>query len=61
MRTIVIVYALVLVLGCIGWVKNVVHLCQCDFDPIGKAEVLYGVSTFIFPVGAVMGYIDLGK
>lgn len=61
MNKVLIVWALVLVFGCIGWIKNVVHLCQCDFDPIGKAEVIYGVSTFIFPVGAVVGYIDFGK
>lgn len=45
----------------IGYVKNIIHLCQCDFEPKYKAEVLYGVGTCAPPLGGIFGWFDFGK
>jgi hypothetical protein len=46
-------------LGALGWVLNVVWLCQCDFKPSYKAEIVRGVGVFVPPVGAVLGYVPM--
>lgn len=56
---IVLGFVAVAVLPVIGWVKCLIHLCQCDFSPIGKAEIIYGIGTFT-PVGAILGWFDFG-
>lgn len=44
----------------VGYVKNIVKLCQCDFEPKYKAEILYGVGT-VTGLGVIFGWIDFGK
>lgn len=44
----------------VGYVKCVVKLCQCDFEPSHKAEVIYSVGT-LTGLGCIVGYIDCGK
>ena len=58
---ILIVYVTILLIIGTGWVKCVIHFVDCDFEPNYKAEVIYGVGTFVPPVGAVIGWMDLGK
>ena len=49
-----------LVLAGIGWVKNIIKLSECDFEAPYKAEVLHTVGI-IPPVGAITGWLDVGK
>ena len=60
MKKLFIIWFLVIVFAFIGEVKCVIHLCQCDFKPSYKAEVIYSVAV-ITGIGAVIGYIDFGK
>lgn len=60
MKKIFIIYILLVILGFVGYIKNIVHLCQCDFKESYKAEVLYGIGTFT-GLGAVLGWFDFGK
>lgn len=50
---------LVLVAGT-GWVKNLIKLTECDFQPSYKAEVIHAVGLFPL-VGAVTGWMDFGR
>lgn len=43
-----------------GYIKGVVKLCQCDFEPSYKAEVIYGIGT-VTGLGVILGWIDFGK
>lgn len=43
-----------------GYVKNIVKLCKCDFEPSYKAEVIHSIGV-VTGLGAIIGYIDLGK
>ena len=47
--------------GVTGYVSNIFKLVRCDFASPYKAEVIHGVGVFLPPVGAVAGYINIGK
>lgn len=51
---------LVLIVGCTGWVKNLLSLADCDFESPYKAEVVHTVGLIPI-VGAFTGYMDFGK
>ena len=51
---------IIFVLGTfVGYIFNVVELFKCDFEPIGKAEVVRTIGVFMPPVGIIAGYIDI--
>lgn len=37
----------------IAWVWNLVKLFQCDFDPIGKEEILHLVGVVAAPLSMI--------
>lgn len=43
-----------------GYVKCIIHLCQCDFKESYKAEVIYTVGLAT-GTGSVIGWFDFGK
>jgi len=53
-----VVVLLFLILGTIGYILNIYKMCKCNFNPIGKAEVLYTVGTFT-GTGSVIGWFDI--
>ncbi len=55
-----VVIIIIALIGCIGWVKNLIKLAECDFEAPYKAEIIHGVGL-IPPVGAVTGWLDVGK
>lgn len=50
-----------IIVSAIGQGLNIWGLCQCDFQPSYKAEVIRVVGVFVPPVGSVVGFIDVGK
>lgn len=34
----------------IAWIVNLVTFIGCDFDPVGKEEILKGIGIFILPL-----------
>lgn len=54
----VILYILFWVFAIIGEIRCIVKMCQCNWEPIGKAEVIYTVGTFT-GLGAVVGWINI--
>lgn len=55
----VLIYIVIMLIGGIGWCMNVYKLIKCDFKPSYKAEIIRGVSCFVFPAGAIAGYINI--
>lgn len=54
------IIALVL-LGPVGWIKNLSKLANCDFEAPYKTEVIRAVGVPIVPVGVIAGYMDIGE
>lgn len=47
------------VLFLIGWVKNIIKLSNCDFEPSYRSEFLRIIVIPVAPMGIVIGYMDL--
>lgn len=54
-----LVIMFVAVLGIVRWVANIVKLVDCDFVAPYKCEVIRSVGVPVFPLGAIIGYIEL--
>ena len=42
----------------VGEVKCIYKAIQCDWDPVGKAEIVY-TGASICGLGAIVGYLDI--
>jgi hypothetical protein len=56
-ETSIVAIILVLVL-LIGEIKCIYKMVSCNWEPIGKAEVIYTVGTFT-GLGAIIGWINI--
>lgn len=54
----IVIFVIVAIMG-YGYIMNIVKLTECDFEPIGKAEILRVTGILVPPVGAVMGYLGI--
>ena len=54
------IIVVIIIVGLTGWVKNIIKLSNCDFEAPYKAEVIHAIGI-IPPVGAITGWLDLGK
>ena len=55
---VVIFYVLLTVVLLVGEIKCIIKMINCDWNPIGKSEVLYTVGTFT-GVGCIIGYCNI--
>ena len=58
MKKLAIVYLVLVVLVVVGEVKCIIKAFQCNWEPIGKAEIIYTGSS-LTGLGAVVGWIDI--
>jgi hypothetical protein len=56
--TTIIIRLTILVLAIVGEIKCIIKACKCNWEPIGKAEVIYTVGS-LTGLGAIIGYIDI--
>jgi len=42
----------------IGEIRCIYKMCTCNWEPVGKAEIIYTAATFT-GLGAVVGYFDI--
>lgn len=52
------IYVIIVILAIIGEVMCIVKAIKCDWNPIGKAEIVYtiGICT---GTGAIIGWFDI--
>jgi len=60
MKTGIIIWLIVIILYAVGWIGNIVKLCHNDFEAPYKSEVIRGCGVVVGPVGAIVGYMDIG-
>lgn len=56
--SITIIYVAIIIAAVVGEVKCIVRMVNCNWEPVGKAEVIYTAATFT-GFGAIVGYIDI--
>ena len=51
-------YIIIVLLGLVGWGKCVYKAVNCNWEPIGKAEIIYtaGACTGL---GVIIGWVDI--
>lgn len=52
------IWALIIVLAVFGEIRCVVKAVKCNWEPIGKAEIVYAGAS-ITGLGAVVGYFNI--
>lgn len=58
--SVVLIVVLILLVIATGWVKNIIKLSECDFESPYKAEFIH-TAGLVPPVGAITGWINVGK
>jgi hypothetical protein len=59
--TLIAIFIIVGIMAISGYVMNIVKLTECDFEAPYKAEVIRSVGIPIPIVGAIAGYMDIGR
>lgn len=54
----IIIYLAIIVAVLVGEAKCIIKACSCNWEPIGKAEIIYTAAAFT-GLGAIVGYIDI--
>ena len=49
---------LIWILAIIGEIRCIYKMCMCNWEPVGKAEILYTAGTFT-GAGVVIGWLDI--
>lgn len=58
MRTVLILYIVFWILAIVGEVKCIIKAINCNWEPVGKAEIIYTAAAFT-GFGAIVGWIDI--
>lgn len=53
----IVVWAMILLVGALGWVLNIVDLAHMNFAHITGMLVIRAIGIVVAPLGAVMGYV----
>lgn len=54
----IMLYAALVVIPIVGEVKCIIKAIECNWNPIGKAEIIY-TGAALTPFGAIVGFIDI--
>jgi hypothetical protein len=49
---------LLFVVAIFGEIRCIYKMCTCNWEPIGKAEIVYTIGTFT-GAGVVIGYLNI--
>ncbi len=55
---ITVIYAAIVVVLLVGEIKCIIKAVQCNWEPVGKAEIIY-TGASLTGLGAIVGYIDI--
>ena len=55
---ITVIYAAIVVALLVGEIKCIIKAVQCNWEPVGKAEIIY-TGASLTGLGAIVGYIDI--
>lgn len=53
-----ILILLIAVLSIVGEIRCIYKMCTCNWEPVGKAEIIYTAGTFT-GLGSVIGWINI--
>lgn len=54
----IIIYAMIIITMITGEVKCIIKAVNCNWQPIGKAEIIYAGAS-LTGLGVIVGYMDI--
>lgn len=54
----IVVYTAIISTVVLGEIKCIIKAINCNWEPIGKAEIIYTASA-VTGLGCIVGYIDI--
>ena len=57
-KIVLILYLFICIIAVVGEIKCIVKAVKCNWEPVGKAEVIYTASA-LTGFGVVVGWIDI--
>lgn len=58
MKKLVIIYLVLAVLAVVGEIKCIIKAINCNWEPVGKAEIIYAGSA-VTGLGCITGWFDI--
>ena len=58
MKILFMIWALIITFALIGEIQCIVKAVNCNWEPIGKAEVIYTLAACT-GLGSIVGYFDI--
>lgn len=55
---VVLIYAAVIIAAVTGEVKCIIKAIDCNWEPVGKAEIVY-TGASLTGLGCIVGYMDI--
>jgi hypothetical protein len=56
--TLIVIYAAIIIAALVGEVKCIIKAIDCNWEPVGKAEIVY-TGASLTGLGAIVGYMDI--
>lgn len=55
---ITLTYALIFIASLVGEIKCIVKAINCNWEPVGKAEIVYTAAA-LTGIGSIVGYMNI--
>ena len=54
----IVIYSAIIIAALVGEVKCIIKAINCNWEPVGKAEIVY-TGASLTGLGAIVGYMDI--
>jgi hypothetical protein len=54
----IVIYSAIIIAALVGEVKCIIKAIDCNWEPVGKAEIVY-TGASLTGLGAIVGYMDI--
>ena len=58
MKKLLFLFVVIFSILIIGEIKCIIKMVNCNWEPVGKAEIIYTAAVFT-GFGSIVGYIDI--
>lgn len=56
--TLIVIYSAIIIAALVGEIKCIIKAIDCNWEPVGKAEIVY-TGASLTGIGCIVGYIDI--
>ena len=56
--TLIVIYSAIIIAALVGEVKCIIKAIDCNWEPVGKAEIVY-TGASLTGLGCIVGYLDI--